>query len=151
MAENRVIGDRNAIPWNIPSDQKRFKEITLGHPVLFGRITFESIGHPLPGRNNIVLSHRKEYAPRGAVAVRGLKEALDACEGADEIFVCGGGIVFHEMISLAHRIYLTVIHADFEGDVFFPDIPKDFVEIMRQEIESAPKHDFVVYERIQEE
>jgi dihydrofolate reductase len=147
MAENRVIGNRNTIPWNIPSDQKHFREITFGHPVLFGRVTFEGLGRPLPGRKNIVLSRQRDYHAKGAVTVGGLQEAFDACEGADEVFICGGGTVFHETISLAHRIYLTVIHADFEGDVFFPEIPPDFIEVQRQELDNAPNYAFVIYER----
>jgi dihydrofolate reductase len=147
MAENRVIGNRNAIPWNIPGDQKRFKDITMGHPVIFGRKTFEIIGRPLPGRKNIVLTHRRDYRPQGAAVAHSLDEAFAGCEGAGEVFVCGGGMVFHETISLAQRIYLTVIHADFEGDTFFPDIPEGFVEVTREEVADTPPYTFVRFER----
>lgn len=147
MAENRVIGNKNAIPWNIPSDQKRFRDITMGHAVIFGRKTFEIIGRPLPGRKNIVLTHRKGFHPTGAVVAHGLEEAFAACEGEDEVFICGGGIVFHETVSLAQRIYLTVVRRSYEGDTFFPEIPEYFDEIKREEIENTPSYRFVFYRR----
>ena len=128
MAENRVIGYKNAIPWNIPSDQKRFRDITMGHAVIFGRKTFEIIGRPLPGRKNIVLTHRRDFHPKGAVVAHSLEGAFAACEGAGEVFIGGGGMVFHETIALAQRIYLSIIHASFEGDAFFPEIPNNFIE-----------------------
>ncbi len=147
MADNRVIGNKNAIPWNIPSDQKRFRDITMGHPVIFGRKTFEIIGRPLPGRKNIVLTHQADYHPIGAVVAHSLHEAFAACEGAGEAFVCGGGMVFRETISLAQRIYLTVIHASYEGDTLFPEIPDYFAEKNREEIMNTPPYSFVLYER----
>ncbi len=147
MAENRAIGNKNAIPWNIPSDQKRFRDITMGHPVIFGRKTFEIIGRPLPGRKNIVLTHRRDYYPKGAVVAHSLDEAFAASEGAGEVFICGGGTVFLETISLAQRIYLTVIHRPYEGDTFFPEIPACFNEIKREEIANTPPYSFVLFER----
>lgn len=146
MAENRVIGYRNAIPWNIPSDQKRFRDITMGHSVIFGRKTFEIIGRPLPGRKNVVLTRRKDYHAAGATSVHSLKEAFKKCEG-DEVFICGGGMVFHEAIALAQRIYLTVIHRPYEGDTFFPEIPEYFNEIKREEVTDTPPYRFVFFER----
>ncbi len=147
MAENRVIGNKNAIPWNIFSDQKRFRDITMGHPVIFGRKTFEIIGRPLPGRKNIVLTHRRDYHPKGAVVAHSLDEAFAACGGAGEVFICGGGTVFLETISLAQRVYLTVIHRPYEGDTFFPEIPAYFNEIKRKEIMNTPPYSFVLFER----
>jgi dihydrofolate reductase len=147
VAENRVIGYKNAIPWNIPSDQKRFRDITMGHPVIFGRRTFEIIGRPLAGRKNIVLTHRRDFHPEGAIAAHSLEDAFAACEGAGEVFICGGGIVFHETISLAKRIYLTLIHKNFEGDTFFPPIPDSFIEVTREEVEDTPPYSLVRYER----
>lgn len=147
MAENRVIGYKNAIPWNIPSDQKRFRDITRGHPVILGRKTFEIIGRPLPGRKNIVLTKQKDYKAERATVVHGLDEAFAACEGADEVFICGGGMVFHETISIARRIYLTVIHKEVKGDTTFPEIPGAFSEIDREEVDNTPSYAFVLYER----
>ncbi len=147
MAENRVIGYRNAIPWNIPSDQKRFRDMTMGHAVIFGRKTFEIIGRPLPGRKNIVLTHREDFHPKGAVVARNLEEAFAACEDEGEVFICGGGMVFHETIALAQRIYLSIIHASCEGDVFFPEVPEYFIEKKREEITDTPPYSFVLFER----
>ncbi len=147
MAENRVIGRGNSIPWYIPSDQKRFREITMGHPVIFGRKTFDAIGRPLPGRKNIVLTRNRNYRAEGAVIVHDLDAAFAAAADVDEVFVCGGGMVFHETISLAHRIYLSIIRRKYEGDVFFPDIPPGFVDVKKEEIDNTPPYSFVIYER----
>jgi len=147
MAENRAIGNKNAIPWDIPSDQKRFRDITMGHVVIFGRKTFEIIGRPLSGRKNIVLTRQRDYRAEGAVVTHSLDEAFAACKDAGEVFICGGGMVFHETIALAQRVYLTIIHASFEGDVFFPEMPKYFIEIKREEITDMPPYSFVLFER----
>jgi dihydrofolate reductase len=147
MSENRVIGRNNKMPWRIPSDRKRFHEITMGHPVILGRKTFESIGCPLPGRKNIILTRQRNYTAEGCVIVHDLESAFTACRGADEVFVCGGGEVFRETVSLADRIYLTVVHIVVEGDTVFPDIPADFQEIERKELSDVIPYSVVVYGR----
>ncbi len=147
MAENRVIGRRGAIPWNIPSDRRRFRALTAGHTVIFGRKTFETIGRPLHGRKIIVLSRRNEYRAENAVVAHSIGEALDACRGEEEVFIGGGGEVFRETISLARRIYLTVIHRSYEGDTFFPDVPVTFTEDRREEIRDDPFYSVILYER----
>jgi len=147
MAENRVIGRGNEMPWDIPSELRQFKERTMGHPVIMGRKTFESIGHPLPGRKNIIISCQQEFAPEGCVVVRDLQEAIAAGEGANEVFICGGESVFREAIPLADRIYLTIIDEEFDGDTFFPEIPDDFVEVQRQTFEDILPYAVVRYER----
>jgi dihydrofolate reductase len=147
MAENRVIGYRNSIPWHISSDQKRFRAITLGHAILLGRVTFEIIGHSLAGRNNIVLTRQKRYQAPGAVVVHSLEEAFAACKGEEELFVSGGGTVFQETIDLADRIYLSIIHRDYKGDSFFPEIPGSFKEVSREEMQETPPYSFVRYQR----
>lgn len=147
MAENRVIGFRNSIPWRISSDQRRFRSITMGHTILLGRVTFEIIGRSLPGRKNIVLTRQKQYRAPGAVVVHSLQEAFAACKGEEELFVSGGGMVFEETIGLAGRIYLSIIHRDYEGDSFFPEIPGSFEEVGREEIKETPPYSFVRYER----
>jgi dihydrofolate reductase len=147
MAENRVIGRENSIPWDIPSDQKRFREITMGHPVIFGRKTYDEIGRPLPGRKNIVLTRNRNYRAEGAVIVHDLDAAFAAGTDTDEVFICGGGMVFQETIALARRIYLSIIHRTYEGDVFFPAIPGDFVEVKREEIKEEIPYAVVLYER----
>ncbi len=147
MAENRVIGGKNAIPWNIPSDQQRFRQITMGHPVIFGRLTYEGIGRALPGRKNIILTRKADYRAPGAVVVHGLAEAFRVCQGEDEVFIGGGGTVFDETIALAHRIYLSVIHGSFEGDTFFPVLPPYFSEVAREEVRNTIPYSFIRYER----
>jgi dihydrofolate reductase len=146
MAENRVIGNRNRIPWNIPSDQKRFRDITMGHSILLGRVTFEIIGRPLPGRKNIVLTRKPQYQAPGVLVVHSLEEAFEVCKG-EEVFVSGGGMVFDETIAFADRIYLSVIHETYEGDSFFPVVPDSFSEVAREEIEDPPPYSFIRYER----
>ena len=123
MAENRVIGRGNQMPWTCPSELHSFKERTMGHPVIMGRKTFESIGHPLPGRKNIIVSVQQEYAPEGCIVVRDLQAAIAAGEGTSEVFICGGESVFREAIPLADRIYLTIIDEEFEATPSSPRSP----------------------------
>lgn len=147
MAENRVIGRDNAIPWHLSDDLIRFREITMGHPVIMGRKTFESIGKPLPGRKNIIITRNPDFQPEGCIVVHGLRDALTESAGSDEVFICGGGEIFGNALPLADRIYLTVIHEEYEGDTFFPVIPADFIEVSRQEAEAPISHSFVLYEK----
>lgn len=127
MTENRVIGVENRLPWNIPEDLKRFKKITSGHPIIMGRKTYESIGRPLPGRTNIVITRQKDYRAEGVIACSSLREALDwanRAPGSDEIFVIGGGEIFKQALPLTDRIYLTIVEWPFEGDAYFPDFDR---------------------------
>jgi dihydrofolate reductase len=120
VARNGVIGRDGRIPWHIPGDLPRFKRITMGHPVIMGRRTWESLGRPLPGRRNIVISRTPGYAAGGAEVFASLAEALAACAGAPEVFVIGGTEVYREALAVADRLLLTEIDADFEGDARFP-------------------------------
>jgi len=147
MAENRVIGKEGAMPWHLPDDLARFKSITMGHPVIMGRRTFEAIGRPLPGRLNIVLTRREGYAPEGVAVARSLHEALDLAGSAGEVFICGGGEVYREALPLADRVHLTVVRGPFGGDTTFPELPADFVEMAREEGEGEPRHTFLTFER----
>jgi len=149
MAENRVIGRGNEMPWDLPSELQLFKERTMGHPIIMGRKTFEGIGRPLPGRENIIISGQEDYAPEGCIVVDDLHAAIAAAEaeGADEVFICGGEAVFREAMPLADRIYLTVVEEEFDGDAFFPEIPEDFVEVERNTFEDILPYDVVRYER----
>ena len=147
MSENRVIGAGNKIPWSIPSEQKRFREITMGHPVIFGRKTFESIGRPLQGRKNIILTEQRNYRIEGASVVHSLADALSLCSTEEEVFICGGGPLYQQTISRADRIYLTVVHRVYEGDAFFPEIPASFAEISREEVREEIPYSIVRYER----
>ncbi len=150
MAENRVIGKEGAMPWHLPDDLARFKAITMGHPVIMGRKTFESIRRPLPGRLTIVLTRQEGYAPEGVAVARTLAEALALASPAGDVFICGGGEVYREALPLADRIHLTVIHRPFEGDTTFPELAADFVETAREEGEGEPPHTFITYERRKE-
>jgi dihydrofolate reductase len=147
MSENRVIGIENRIPWQIPSDLKRFSEITMGHPVIFGRKTFEGIDRPLPGRKNIILTGQRDYHVEGASVAHSLADALGLCSEEDEVFICGGGPLYQDTIRRADRIYLTVVHGVYEGDTFFPEIPAEFAEISREEVKEEIPYSIVRYER----
>ena len=122
MARNRVIGNRKALLWKPSSDLVRFKEITLGKPVIMGRKTFQSIGHVLPGRTNIILAHDTAYTEQGCIIARSIEEALKAAEGSEEAMIIGGESVYRQFLPYASRIYLTVVEGDFEGDAHFPEL-----------------------------
>ena len=147
MAENRVIGLDGKMPWNIPSDRKYFLLTTKGHPIILGRKTFESIGHPLPKRKNIILTRRTSYRAEGCIIAHDLRAALAEAVNADEVFICGGGTIFSQTIFFADRIYLTVVHANIAGDTFFPLIPLNFRETERTRIEDVIPYDLVLYAR----
>jgi dihydrofolate reductase len=120
MANNRVIGLENQMPWHLSADLKRFKEITMGKPILMGRKTFESIGRPLPGRTNIIISRNKAYSPSGCQVFSSIEQALKAHKNATEIMVIGGSGIYEALLPLADKLYLTEVNYTFEGDVFFP-------------------------------
>ena len=126
-AENNVIGKDNKLPWHLPDDLKRFRALTRGKAVIMGRKTFESIGHPLPDRLNIVVSRHLEVAPAGCSLASSLTAALELARGeSDEVFVIGGAELFGLALPLADRLYLTRVHGKIDGDVFLPEI--DFSE-----------------------
>jgi dihydrofolate reductase len=147
MAENRVIGRSGAIPWDIPADRRRFSELTMGHPIIMGRKTFESIGRQLPGRMNIILTRQQEFQANGCCVAQTLEDALLVCAGADEVFICGGEGLYLLALPLAERIYLTVVHGECGGDAFFPPIPADFVEKERLEPADEARCTFILYQR----
>jgi dihydrofolate reductase len=126
VAENGVIGRKGDLPWRIPGDLKHFKAVTMGKPVVMGRKTFESIGKPLPGRPNIVISRDPAYRPDGVIVTRGFESVMDAAEkeaariGASEIAIIGGYGLFEHFLPKASRIEITEVHARPEGDVLFP-------------------------------
>jgi len=123
VAENGVIGKDGSMPWRLPADLRRFRQITMGSPLIMGRLTFESLPGPLEGRRNIVLSKKaKNYWPNGAILAKSVEGALSAAAPADEVFICGGGEVYREFIDRAERIYLTRVEAEIEGDTTFPEI-----------------------------
>jgi dihydrofolate reductase len=120
MARNRVIGADGAIPWHLPGELKLFKGLTMGHHMIMGRKTYESIGRLLPGRTTVIVTRQRNYRVPGAVVAHTLAEAIAACAGDDEIFVIGGAEIFREALPLADRIYLTTVEADVRGDTFMP-------------------------------
>lgn len=147
MAENRVIGRGAEIPWDLPDDRKHFRELTWGHPIVMGRKTFETLAGPLPGRLNIILTRDRNYRAAGCLVVHDRDEVLAAAGDAEELFICGGGEVYREFLSLAERIYLTVLHQELEGEVLFPEISGDFVVVSRETIAEPLPHSFIVYEK----
>ncbi|MGP1676880.1 MAG: dihydrofolate reductase [Burkholderiales bacterium] len=153
LAANRVIGRNNALPWHLPADLKRFKALTMGHPVVMGRKTYESIGRPLPGRHNLVITRSRGYGAPGCDVVHCLGAALAACRGAHEIFIIGGAELYRESLARAHRLEFTEIHAEFEGDATFPEYCLAQWRETGREIHDAEtgipfRYDFVRYERI---
>jgi dihydrofolate reductase len=151
MTEARVIGIENRLPWSIPEDLKRFKKITLGHPILMGRKTFESIGHVLPGRTNIVITRERAYRVQGAAVCHSLQEALEWAKrspGHEEIFVIGGSEIFRLALPLASRIYLTEVHWPFDGDTHFPDFEESaYKEVQRETLSQDPAAVLRILER----
>lgn len=143
MAQNRVIGRDNALPWRLSNDLKRFRRLTLGKPVIMGRKTFESIGKPLPERRNLVLSRDLAYSAPGCEVVAGLTEALALCADAPEIMLIGGAQVFAEGLPLAGRIHLTLVQATVAGDVYFPALdPAEWTETWREDHPADARHDY---------
>ncbi len=146
---NNAIGKGPDLLWRIPDDLKRFKQLTIGHPVIMGRKTFESIGKPLPERTNIVISRDESYSADGCVVAHSLDEALQkAVEKDDEIFVMGGGEIYRQSIPKADRLYLTLVDDNPDGDVFFPDYSDFKKETSREEREyNGLKYFWVTLER----
>jgi dihydrofolate reductase len=155
LSANRVIGRDNTLPWHLPGDLQYFKRITMGKPLLMGRKTYESIGRPLPGRTNIVLTRNPHFAASGIVVVASPESALQLArqEEAEELMVIGGETVYREMLPLAQRLYLTEVHAHVDGDAFFPEFDASvWQELQRDDIDAAPDsyaYSFVVLQRRQ--
>nr|AIA14771.1 Dihydrofolate reductase [uncultured bacterium] len=122
LSKNYVIGKDNKIPWNIPSDVKRFREITKNHVIIMGRKTYESIGKPLPHRTNIVVTSNPNYQAEGTIVCHSLNEAIDIAKEIeeDEIFIIGGGKIYEEVLPITDKLYLTIVDTQVEGDASFP-------------------------------
>ena len=152
MARNRVIGINNTLPWRLPADLKHFKALTMGHHIIMGRKTYESIGKPLPGRTSVVVTRNADYAPPDVVVVNSLEAAIAACGSDEEIFVIGGAELYRQAIAFADRIYLTEIDADISGDAHFTELDRKLwqetgrVSHTPDEKNAYPYH-FVVYDR----
>lgn len=152
ISTNQVIGDKNSLPWKLPADLKRFKQLTIGHHLLMGRKTFESIGFVLPERTTIVITRQLDYHPEGVLLAHSLEQALSLVDNNDELFVAGGAEIYRQMLTLADRLYLTYIHANFKGDVRFPDFDiSDWKLVSTEDHEPDQNNDyaysFIVYDR----
>jgi dihydrofolate reductase len=152
LGRNRVIGKDNRMPWHISDDLKRFKALTLGHPVVMGRKTFQSIGKPLSGRDNIVITRSHAFAAPGCRVVHSLAEALTAAQGAAEVFVIGGAEIYAPALPLADRLQLTEVDAAIDGDAYFPQFDRSAWQEIARESRSTEgpnglSYDFVTYER----
>jgi len=158
-ANNNAIGRNNELPWHLPQDLKYFKSATLGKPVIMGRKTFESIGKPLPGRTNIVVTRQKDWKFSGVLVAQSLDEALAIAEQfrneqnslAEEVMVIGGAEIYRHALALADRVYLTRIAADVEGaDAYFPQLPDNqwaLVSELQGDTEANLPHKFQVFEK----
>jgi dihydrofolate reductase len=149
MASNNVIGHKGGIPWKIPGEQKMFKKITIGHSMIMGRRTYESIGRALPGRTNIVVTRQTDYAAPDCIVVNDLKSALQACpSGESEVFIIGGGQVYQETISSADRLYLSVLPREVPGDTYFPTFSQSHFKVIKSDfIDAVVPYHFYIYDR----
>jgi len=152
ISENRAIGKDNKLLWYLPNDLKHFKAITTGHTVIMGRKTYESVGKPLPNRRNIIIT-RQDIKIEGCEVVNSIKAALELCRTEREVFIVGGAEIYKQSLHLTDRIYLTVVHKQFEGDSFFPEIKKtDWVQVSREDHQPDEKnslpYSFITYERV---
>jgi dihydrofolate reductase len=133
LDRNGLIGRDNALPWRLPADLQHFKRLTMGKPIVMGRLTWESLGRPLPGRHNIVLTRDPAYRAEGASVVHSIDAALAAAGAVDEVMVIGGAALYRTLLARAARLYLTRIDAAFDGDAWFPEIdPAAWREVARE-------------------
>lgn len=143
LAKDRAIGKDSQLLWHIPNDLKRFKELTLDHPIIMGRKTYESIGKALPRRTNIVITSQKGSNYNDCLIYHSLKEALDKAKEVDkeEIFVIGGGQIYAQALSQTDRLYLTVVDGEYEADTFFPDY-SEFTKVVSDQQEENGEHKY---------
>lgn len=151
MAEQRIIGKENQMPWHLPADFAWFKRCTLGKPVIMGRKTYQSIGRPLPGRHNIVISRNAHLQIEGVDVVTSIEAALVKAGEVDEIMIIGGGSLYAACLPIADKLYITQIHATLEGDTQFPAWGNEWHECSREHYPADEKNsyamDFVTFER----
>ncbi|HLU00100.1 MAG TPA: dihydrofolate reductase [Burkholderiaceae bacterium] len=150
-ARNRVIGRDNGLPWRLPGDLAHFKRVTMGSPIIMGRKTWESLGRPLPGRLNVVISRNPNYQAEGATVCGSLEQAVSACRPAPRVCIIGGEQLFRESLGSIDEIIATEIHADIEGDTFFPELNAqewEETERLPQPEENGLRYDFVTLRRI---
>lgn len=152
-SKNGVIGKNGELPWKLPDEMAYFKSLTMGHPVIMGRVTHESIGRALPGRRNIIISSRPNYKAEGCEVVHSVEEALAAAQDNDEVFIIGGSQIYQQSMPKLDRLYLTRIDAEIDGDKFFKFDESDWRNVSSRHHESDAKHsyafDMQVWERNQ--
>nr|AIA14776.1 Dihydrofolate reductase [uncultured bacterium] len=153
MAENRVIGKNNQLPWRLPADLRHFKALTMGKPILMGRKTHESIGRVLPGRQNIITTRNTAFQVPEALVVHSLEAALKTLPETEEVMLIGGAELYRELFPKVQRIYMTLVHAEVEGDSYFPELkPSEWQQISCEDHEAdqdnAYPYSFLVWERL---
>lgn len=154
MSKNRVIGRNNQLPWHLPADLKHFKTVTMGKPILLGRKTYQSIGHALPGRCNVVITHDTSFQAPGCVVAHSTATALDAVAYSDEVFVIGGALLYQQMLPRTQRLYMTLVDHVFEGDAFFPEFDmNEWLEVDRADFlpdeNNQYSYSFIILDRKQ--
>jgi dihydrofolate reductase len=155
VAKNNALGKDNDLIWYLPADLKRFKKVTTGHYILMGRNTFESIGKPLPNRTTIIITRNKNYSKEGCLIAGSLEEAIKLAKGEAQLFIIGGAQIYKEVISknLADQLDITLVHSEFEADVFFPEIDSNvWREAAREDFKADEKNEydfsFISYQKI---
>ena len=149
-SENSVIGRQGDLPWRLSDDLKRFKAVTMGKPIVMGRKTYESIGRPLPGRQNIVITRQQGYVAEGCDVVATVEQAVEVAGEADEIMVIGGSEIYALFLPAAERLYLTRVHAEVDGDAFFPTPDDDWGLVSDEPFAADEKNEYDVSFRIYE-
>jgi len=155
IAKNNALGKDNDLIWYLPADLKRFKKVTTGHYILMGRNTFESIGKPLPNRTTIIITRNKNYSKEGCLIAGSLEEAITLAKEEAQLFIIGGAQIYKEVISknLADQLDITLVHSEFEADVFFPEIdPNVWKKVAREDFKADEKNEydysFISYQKI---
>ncbi len=148
VAKNNVIGRDNTLPWHLPSDLKHFKKTTMGYPLIMGRKTYDSIGRPLPGRDNVVLTRDPDLELPGCIVVHSMEEAIAHCRNEEKVFIIGGADIFRLAMPLTDTIIYTALQRDVEGDVYLDPIDTDTFEIVEsKEYDEEEPYQIIRYER----
>ena len=143
MSSNAVIGSNGGLPWHLSADLKRFKSITMGKPIVMGRKTHDSIGKPLPGRENVILTRDDNYQADGCTIINELNDIYKRCSEVDEVMIIGGSQLYAQVLPLAKKLFITEVHAEVDGDTCFPDFDRQqWREIERQDFKANEKNDF---------
>ena len=149
IAENGIIGREGRLPWHLPSDLKHFKKTTMGHPLLMGRNTFESIGKPLPGRDNLVLTRNRDLSFPGCIMLNSVEDAVDFCRKYEKVFIIGGGDIFRITLDITDVIIVTQLRREVEGDVFFPRIDSSKFKIVEStDYDIEEPYSIIRYQRV---